>query len=48
MTIGAAVVVILVGILLAALVNSTLGLIVIAVGVIGLILAVVGMGRARA
>ncbi len=47
MTIGAALVVIVVGVLIAALANSTIGLIVAAVGVIGLILAVVSGGRSR-
>lgn len=46
MTIGAALVVIVVGVVIAALVNSTIGLIVAAVGVVGLILAVV-TGRSR-
>lgn len=39
MTIGAALVVILAGVLIAAFLNSTIGLIVAAVGVVGLILA---------
>lgn len=47
MTIGASLAVIIVGILLAALVNSTLGWIVVAVGVIGLILSLVTAGRTR-
>ena len=47
MTIGAALVVIVVGVLIAAFLNSTIGLIVAAVGVVGLILAVVS-GRSRA
>ena len=41
MTIGAALVVILAGVLIAAFLNSTIGLIVAAVGVVGLILAAV-------
>jgi hypothetical protein len=47
MTIGAALVVILAGVLIAAFLNSTIGLIVAAVGVIGLILAAVTTGRGR-
>jgi hypothetical protein len=47
MTIGAALVVIVVGVLIAAFANSTIGLIVAAVGVVGLILAVVSGGRSR-
>ena len=47
MTIGAALVVIVVGVLIAALANSTIGLIVAAIGVIGLILALVTSGRSR-
>lgn len=45
MTIGAALAVIVVGVLIAALANSTIGLIVAAVGVVGLILAVVSGGN---
>lgn len=45
MTIGAALVVILVGVLIAAFLNGTVGLIVAAVGVVGLILAAVSAGR---
>jgi Flp pilus assembly protein TadB len=45
MTIGAALVVIVVGVLIAAFLNSTIGVIVAVVGVIGLILAVVTNGR---
>ena len=47
MTIGAALVVILAGVLIAAFLNSTIGLIVAAVGVVGLILAAVTTGRSR-
>ena len=47
MTIGAALVVILAGVLIAAFLNSTIGLIVAAVGVIGLILAAVTTSRGR-
>lgn len=46
MTLGAALVVIVVGAIIAATVNSTIGLIVAAIGVVGLILAVVGGRRA--
>jgi hypothetical protein len=45
MSIGAALVVIAVGILLAIFVNNLLGLIVAAVGVIGLVLALVAGSR---
>jgi hypothetical protein len=47
MTIGAALVVILAGVLIAAFLNSTIGLIVAAIGVVGLILAAVTTGRGR-
>lgn len=47
MTIGASLAVIIVGILLAALVHATLGWVVVAIGVIGLILSLVSTGRAR-
>lgn len=47
MTIGAALVVIVVGVLIAALANSTIGLIVAAIGVVGLIFALVTGGRSR-
>ena len=47
MTIGAALVVILAGVLIAAFLNSTIGLIVAAVGVVGLILAAVSTGWGR-
>lgn len=46
MTLGAALAVIVIGVLIAALLNSTIGLIVAAVGVVGLILAALG-GRSR-
>ncbi len=39
MTLGAALAVVVVGVLIAAFLNSTIGLIVAAVGVVGLILA---------
>ncbi len=47
MTIGAALAVVIVGVLIAAFANSTIGLIVAAVGVVGLILALVSGSRAR-
>ena len=47
MTIGAALVVILAGVLIAAFLNSTIGLIVAAVGVVGLILAAVSSRGGR-
>jgi hypothetical protein len=47
MTIGAALAVILVGILLAAFVHGTLGMVVVVIGVIGLVLSLVGIGRSR-
>lgn len=46
-TIGAALVVVIVGVLIAALANSTIGLIVAAIGVVGLILALVSTSRSR-
>lgn len=48
MTIGAALLVVVVGVLIAAFANGTIGLIVAAIGVIGLIVALVGSTRARA
>lgn len=48
MTIGAALIVIVVGVLIAAFLNSTIGLIVAAIGVVGLILALVSSSRGRA
>lgn len=48
MTIGTALVVIVVGVLIAAFANPTIGLIVAVVGLIGLVLAVVTTGRNRA
>lgn len=48
MTIGAALAVIVVGVLIAMLANSTIGLIVAAVGIVGLILAVVSGRRGAA
>ena len=47
MTVGAALVVIVVGVLIAALVNSTIGLVVAVIGVIGLVLALVSTSRSR-
>lgn len=47
MTVGAALVVILVGLAIAAWVQPTIGLIVAAIGVVGLILAAVNTTRAR-
>jgi hypothetical protein len=45
MTIGAALAVIVVGVLIAMFASSTIGLIVAAIGVVGLILALVAPGR---
>lgn len=47
MTIGAALVVIVVGVLIAAFANSTIGLIVAAIGIVGLILSLVNVSRSR-
>jgi len=47
MTIGAAIVVIVAGILIAAFLNATIGWIVAAVGVVGLILAALSTTRSR-
>lgn len=47
MTIGAALVVIVVGVLIAAFASSTIGIIVAVIGVIGLILALVNTSRSR-
>ena len=47
MTIGAALLVIVVGVLIAAFANSTIGIIVAVIGVIGLILALVSTSRSR-
>lgn len=47
MTLGAALVVIVVGLLIAAFLESTIGLIVAAIGLVGLILAAVQGGRSR-
>lgn len=47
MTIGAALLVIVVGVLIAAFLNGTIGLIVAVVGLVGLVLSLVGAGRAR-
>lgn len=46
MTIGAALVVIVVGLLIAATISSTIGMIVAAIGLVGLLLAAFG-GRRR-
>jgi len=46
-TIGAALVVIVVGVLIAAFANSTIGLIVAAIGIVGLILSLVNVSRSR-
>ncbi len=47
MTVGAALLVIVVGVLIAAFLNGTIGLIVAVVGLVGLVLSLVGAGRAR-
>lgn len=47
MTIGAALVVIVVGVLIAAFANSTIGIIVAVIGLIGLILAALSTSRSR-
>ena len=47
MTIGAALVVIVAGLLIAAFLNGTIGFIVAAVGVVGLILGLFSYNRAR-
>jgi len=47
MTVGAALLVVVVGILIAILVQPTIGLIVAAIGIIGLVLALVSTSRAR-
>jgi hypothetical protein len=47
MTIGAALLVIVVGVLIALFASSTIGWIVAAIGVVGLIVAVVTTGRGR-
>ena len=47
MTIGAALVVILAGVLIAAFLQPTIGLIVAVIGIVGLLLTVVNTGRAR-
>lgn len=47
MTIGAALIVVVVGVLIAAFLNATIGLIVAAVGVVGLILALFSTTRGR-
>jgi hypothetical protein len=46
-TIGAALVVIVVGVLIAAFANSTIGLIVAAIGIVGLVLSLVSVSRSR-
>ena len=47
MTIGAALLVIVVGLLIAAFLNGTIGLIVAVIGVVGLVLSLVSVGRTR-
>lgn len=47
MTIGAALVVIVVGIIIAATLNSTIGIVVAIIGVVGLVLAVLNGARSR-
>ena len=47
MTIGAALVVIVVGVLIAAFANPTIGLIVAVIGIIGLIFAPMSTSRSR-
>ena len=47
MTIGAALVVIVVGVLIAAFANPTIGLIVAVIGIIGLIFGLVSTSRSR-
>jgi hypothetical protein len=47
MTIGAALAVIVVGVLIAAFLNATIGIIVAAVGVVGLIIALFTTTRSR-
>ena len=48
MSVGAALVVVIVGVLIAAFVNSTIGVIVAAIGVVGLVIALVAGSRGRA
>ena len=48
MTVGAALLVIVVGVLIAMFANSTIGLIVAAIGVVGLLLALFTSGRRAA
>ena len=47
MTIGAALAVVIVGVLIAVLANSTIGLIVAEIGVVGLIFALMSGSRAK-
>jgi integral membrane sensor domain MASE1 len=47
MTIGAALVVVLAGVLIAAFLNATIGVIVAAIGVVGLIIALFSTTRSR-
>ena len=47
MTIGAALVVIVVGVFIATTLNSTIGVIVVVIGLVGLVLAVLTGTRAR-
>ena len=46
MTVGAALVVVVIGVLIAILAQPTIGLIVAAIGIIGLVLALVSTSRA--
>jgi hypothetical protein len=48
MTVGAAIVVVVAGVLIAAFLNSTIGVIVAAIGVVGLLVAVVAGSRGSA
>jgi hypothetical protein len=47
MTVGAALLVIVVGVLIAAFLNGTFGLIVAVIGLVGLVLSVVSTGQSR-
>jgi len=47
MTVGAALVVVIVGVLIALFLSATLGWIIAAIGVVGLIVAAVTSGRSR-
>lgn len=48
MTVGAALIVVLAGVLIAAFLNSTIGVIVAVIGVVGLVIALVSGSRGRA